>query len=447
MKISNIIILGLVDMALARDGNLKGAKEFPRTRALKKSGGGGGGKGQNCNPEESRFLLTNEKGALVNEDEPRQLKKSGKGGAKIDCAYTCLEPDVGILNCDNIDSDAVIKAGSCIGRDDPAENTCKGLGEVEIGSVSCFGYDACRDMPDGSVVGSYSCTAYQACDSFDSSSEVGSGSCTDNYACPALRQTSIGDGSCVDLYSCFEATYSTIGDGSCVGGGCGDQGACQLMGVGLSSSESATVGDGSCLGEASCYKAGYYDNLSIGDSSCKGSYSCYNAGYPDDGHEVTIYDSACVGYRVCQYIGYYGDVTVKGNSCQGYESCNKASSVTIEEGSCIADYYACNYFNYDDPTDPKTIGQNSCAGYDACSYQDANIGSASCWGAYACKGFNGDDDGNEIKSGSCVGYESCYYIEGITVADNACIGVNACSCRDSDVAEGECIGDNACNEC
>lgn len=439
-------------MALARDGNLKGVKEFPRTRALKKSGKGGGG--QNCNPEESRFLLTNEKGAMVNADEPRQLKKSKKGGAgaKIDCAYTCLEPDVGIL-CANIDPNAVVKAGSCIGRiyedDENGEPdfTCKYLEEVEIGSVSCFGYAACKYMSDGSVVGSYSCAGSEACVGFYYSSKVGSGSCNDDDACSQLIQTSIGDGSCVDLNSCFLASYSTIGDGSCIGGYCSEAGACEKMGYYMYPSQSATVGDGSCLGEASCHKAGYYRNLSIGDSSCKGYNSCNKAGFGNGGHEVTIYDRACVGSGACYYIGYGGDVTVKGNSCQGGFGCYKASSVTIEEGSCIADYGACVYFNYNDKENPKTIGQNSCAGYKVCVFQSANIGSASCWGASACRGKGDEYVVSEIKSGSCVGYKSCYNIEGITVADNACIGVYACGCRDSDVGEGECIGDYACDAC
>ena len=69
---------------------------------------------------------------------------------------------------------------------------------------------------------------------------------------------------------------------------------------------------------------------------------------------------------------------------------------------------------------------------------DAKVGNNSCAGDNACTSNTGD-----VKQNACNGELACLHNTG-TVGDHACVGVMACYNNSGHIGPGQCIGDRVC---
>jgi acetyltransferase-like isoleucine patch superfamily enzyme len=215
-------------------------------------------------------------------------RKSGKGGTKLSCAYSCVggrdldacgdntSAEIGTAACigDNacINASGKIGDGSCVGgiQEDDGDilSVCGEATDATIGDNSCIGTQACKFLA-GSTVGNKSCVGSESC--LDNQGiEVGNGSCYGTYACDAPNGSTIGHYSCVGFGSCdqyFEEHKVTIQDKSCIGdyacsevladitieaGSCNNEKFRDTSGNGVCQGIRFNVGKGSCNCDGCC---------------------------------------------------------------------------------------------------------------------------------------------------------------------------------------------------
>ena len=169
--------------------------------------------------------------------------------------------------------------------------------------------------------------------------------------------------------------------------------------------------------------------------------SCCNVcgSFAGDGEEVCYCDSLCQSYNNC---------------CVDFAS--KCPSI---EASCITGINVCE--DSDETPFDAEVGSGSCSGDFACAGASGNIGETSCFDFRACYQFGytfatQEDPENpfarslqELKKPIIfppfAPFPPLIKVEGSSIGESSCLGESACDSASGTIGSSSCIGTNACS--
>ena len=179
-----------------------------------------------------------------------------------------------------------------------------------------------------------------------------------------------------------------------------------------------------------------------------------------DSPTQTLSPSICVPSpsSCCNVCGESTENCFCDSLCQSFDDCcvDFASKCPSIEASCITGINVCEDLDDETPFDAD-VGSGSCSGDFACAGASGIIGDTSCFGSRACYQFGytfatqGDSKNPEARSLQELKEPIIFppfppiKIEGSSIGESSCLGESACDSASGTIGSSSCIGTNACS--